>query len=230
MAPTTLQAAATYLRARGWFADQPASLQQLILRSAKLLNVAAGKIVYRQGDPPSGLFGICSGRLKFSYTHRSGKEIIAGFGSSGQWFGEVSMIDALPRHNTVTAVSSTTLVQIPQKQFDEIVTKEPKVVRNFSTLLCSNFRFNLFFHDDVLMQPPLIRLANLLSLLVQVDFKQGHRKDIVLEISQGQLASMIGLSRQTTNRLLQHLKEKNLIELQYGAIIVLDVPGLSKTS
>ena len=130
----------------------------------------------------------------------------------------------------MTAVSSTTLVQIPQKQFDEIVTKEPKVVRNFSTLLCSNFRFNSFFHDDVLMQPPLIRLANLLSLLVQVDFKQGHKKDIVLEISQGQLASMIGLSRQTTNRLLQHLKEKNLIELQYGAIIVLDVPGLSKTS
>lgn len=226
MAPDTLQAAAAHLCVRGWFAGQPASLQQIILHRAILLKVPAGKIIYRQGDPPTGLFGICSGRVKFSYTLQSGKEIVAGFGASGMWFGEVSMIDGLPRHHAATAASATTLVQIPRKQFDEIVTKEPALVRNFATLLCNNLRKVLFFHDEVNSQPPLIRLAQLLSLLAQGDVQPGDKKDIVLEISQSQLASMIGLSRQTTNKLLQHLKERRLIEIQYGAIIVLNAREL----
>lgn len=230
MAPNTLQAAATSLCARGWFAEQPASLQQIILRSAILVNVPAGRIIYRQGDPPSGLFGISSGRVKFSYTLQSGNEIVAGFAASGMWFGEVSMIDGLPRHHAATAASATTLVQIPPKQFDEIVSKEPTLFRNFSTLLCNNLRHILFFHDEVITQPPLIRLAQLLSLLVQGDVGRGDKKDIVLEISQSQLASMIGLSRQTTNKLLQQLKEKRLIELQYGVVIVLNARGLQRMS
>src|SRR5664279_6288094 len=138
MTSKALQAATTQLSARGWFADLPAALQRLILGDAKLLNVPSGKIIYRQGDPPNGLFGICSGRIKYSYTLLSGKEIVSGFGTSGIWFGEVTTIDALPRHHTASAESESTLVQISEKQFEAIIVAQPAYIMNFATLLCRN--------------------------------------------------------------------------------------------
>lgn len=226
MTPKALQAATTQLSARGWFADLPEALQRLILVDAKLLKVPPGKIIYRQGDPPNGLFGICSGKIKYSYTLPSGKEIVSGFGTPGIWFGEVTMIDTRPRHHTASAESVSTLVQITEKQFNAIIAAQPAYIMNFAGLLCRNMRRLLFFNDEIIMQPPRMRLTRLLSKLIQGDVRQGRKKDIVLEISQQQLASMIDLSRQTVNVILRHLQKERLIEVQYGAIIVLDAARL----
>ncbi|MDP3491690.1 MAG: Crp/Fnr family transcriptional regulator [Hyphomonadaceae bacterium] len=226
MRSKTPQALTTQLGARGWFAELPASLQQLILGEANLLNVPSGKIIYRQGDPPNGLFGICSGRIKYTYTHLSGKEIVSGFGSAGGWFGEVSMIDALPRHHTTSAVSEASLLQVSPRQFDALIAAQPGLMKNFASLLCGNMRRQMFFNGEVMMQPPRIRLRRLLSHLAQGDVRQGREKDIVLEINQEQMASMIDLSRQTVNESLRLLQKQGLIEIQYGAIIILDAARL----
>lgn len=228
MTEKALQAAATVLRARGWFAEQPAALQQLILRDATVLRLPAGKTVYRHGDAPNGLFGLAAGRIKFSYGLRNGREVLSGFVAAGSWFGEVSMFDGLPRHHTAEIVSDAMLLKVSSEQFNAIVLHQAGFASNFATILCLNLRQMLIYLDEIILQPPLTRLARLLSLMTQSDVKLGHERDIVIEISQAQLASMIGLSRQSVNQLLGDLKSRGVIEIKYGAVIVLSAAKLQQ--
>ena len=48
----------------------------------------------------------------------------------------------------------------------------------------------------------------------------------VLAVTQEELALMIGISRQTTNQILNELKSRRVLRLQRGALEILDLPAL----
>jgi CRP/FNR family transcriptional regulator, cyclic AMP receptor protein len=59
---------------------------------------------------------------------------------SGDYFGEISMIDGKPRSATVTAVEPTTTLAIPHQDFDKLLSDDPDFARGLLVNLCARLR------------------------------------------------------------------------------------------
>src|SRR4029078_3305188 len=59
---------------------------------------------------------------------------------SGDYFGEISMIDGKPRSATVTAVEPMTTLAIPHQDFERLLADEPDFARGLLVNLCARVR------------------------------------------------------------------------------------------
>jgi CRP-like cAMP-binding protein len=103
------------------------SLQQhqvrLLIEDAELRRVAAGDLVFRQGDPGHELFVIVSGKVAVM-----APEEIARLGE-GSFFGEIALLTDRGRTATVRACINTELLTIPRPTFARLLARSPEVLK-----------------------------------------------------------------------------------------------------
>src|SRR4051812_41228964 len=98
----------------GWFGALPVDVRVQMLAQADLVRLRPGEMLFRQGDAPSGLYGLVSGTLKMSSLREDGREAILAVLEQGIWFGEISLIDDLPRTHDATAVGPVDVLVLPR--------------------------------------------------------------------------------------------------------------------
>ncbi len=96
---------------------------------------APGTILLTEGDSGKEMYLILDGEV----TVTIGNFEVAKIGA-GQFFGELSMIDGLPRSATVTALTECTLLVIDSKNFETIIKAEPKVAIVLLETVIKRFR------------------------------------------------------------------------------------------
>ena len=100
-----------------WFGALPLADREALLRYAELLYLRPGEMLFRQGDAPSGFYGVLSGTLKISSLREDGREAILVWLEAGNWMGEISQIDRLPRTHDATALVAASVLVVPQPVF-----------------------------------------------------------------------------------------------------------------
>lgn len=100
-------------------------------------HVAAGTVVIREGDDPDDLFVAVRGRLSVSVT---GRGVIRELGS-GDYFGEIGLLEKIPRTATVTAIEDAAFYRIPGDTFlslvNEGLTQRSTLVQNLQARLAA---------------------------------------------------------------------------------------------
>jgi len=95
-----------------------------IAQLAEEIEVPAGRVLIRQGDPGREAFVIRDGRAKA--TVRGKKSVQLG---PGECFGEMALLDAAPRSATVTAESDMRLLVLDSRQFSTLLEDQPNIGR-----------------------------------------------------------------------------------------------------
>ncbi len=204
-----------------WFASIPEDLQQLLLSHLRVRHLKAGHRIHAKGEDGLGFYGICSGRVKICQYMESGKIMLLALLEAGNWFGEISMFDDLPRTHDAYAQSPTTLAVLPKAQFHQLLKTHPTLYPHFARLLCMRVRSAFQFIDSsatLSLRQQLIR--RLVLLMTSYGQTPESQVNVELQVSQEVLAQMINASRQTTNQLLNELKAEGLIELGYGKLLI----------
>lgn len=81
------------------------------------ITVAAGEMVIRQGDPADAFYVIIAGRLGVSSITDDGRVVTAPSMTDGAWFGELGLLERVPRTATVVAETQTSLLRLDGEQF-----------------------------------------------------------------------------------------------------------------
>lgn len=215
-----LPLATTILSRRGWLSEQPARLRATILESVRVRRFDSGGALFRHGEPPEGVFGLVSGRVKFRISTREGRELVQGLMGAGGWFGEVSLFDGEPRAQDAIALGQTVAVLFPVERFRAMTESHPEYLRNFAQIMTRNLRAMTTFAYEVASAPPSARIERLLGFLLQHELAQAHDSPVVLDVGQEVLAAVAGLSRQTVNRELNRLAASGVVECRYGRVVV----------
>lgn len=216
--------AALLMRGR-WFAGLPVDLQQRILAGARQRSFAKGDVIGLEGRQPGALMVVLAGLVKLVRQAGHGDEALLYVCEPGFWFGEYAVLTNEPTLVSVVAKTKVRLLVLSKAEFDRIIEAEPRYYRAFATLALRRMAATLkaFIHSSSL--EPASRLRSQLALLYQLK-RDGC--DVVapveLPYSQSDLASIVGVSRQTMNGLLQALVAKGVIELGFGRVRVLS-PG-----
>jgi CRP/FNR family cyclic AMP-dependent transcriptional regulator len=189
---------------------------------------ARGEIIFHEGDPGQVLYLVKSGQVRIFVNGLDGSETsVILFGRAGDIFGELAIIDGLPRSATAIAMDATVVYTIDREDFRRHMRQYPQLALNFMRELTRKVRYNTRQMDTLSSLPVPQRLARKLMELAQ-DYGRVESDGVVInmQLTQGQLASLIGATRESTNKSLRDFRLREWIEVQKGHITILDPEAL----
>jgi len=227
MNPDRRQALDPVLKVGHWFDGLPAALQEEILDHSVERSFAAGQMISPQDAPPQGLFLLLKGQARFEQWASPDASILFHIGDPGLWFGELALLlDGV----TAVAVSAHTDVRtllLPVQEFERIVEEEPRYYRCFARLALERSALYLRLLAQSQSLSPMARLRARLADIAEIRARESRCEGVVeVDITQADLATMVGASRQTVNRLLRQLADSGLIAYSFRRIRILDPAGL----
>jgi CRP-like cAMP-binding protein len=215
------------LRTGSWFRSLPAHLQDLIVCCSLIRAYARGEPIVTEGAPAEGMFAVLEGHVRVMRRTADAHEVLLHVGEAGFWFGDYGTMAGAPSVGSVVADASVRALFLSVPQFEHIVKEEPRYFRAFAGLLFERyallFRYMGDAHSLAREQWLHVRLADMAAM------QRGdspHSDAVSIALSQADLASMIGVSRQTLNSLLHRLEARGLIEVGYRSVRVLDEDSL----
>lgn len=188
-----------------------------------------GDSLFRKGEEGHSLYMITSGKIKIIRQSRDGDEVILAVLSAGDFCGEMSLLDSLPRSADAIAIEETHIYGLNRKDFIVFVMNNETAVKAILSALSKRLRKADDFLEDIFF---LNVAARLVKKLIELAGSNGFREEdggpIKLSVTQKDLAGMIGATRESVNKELRSLREKNLIGLSGNAILIQDMEGLQK--
>ncbi|CAN5770262.1 Crp/Fnr family transcriptional regulator [soil metagenome] len=210
-----------------WFGALPLGDRTLMLESAEMRSLHAGEMLFRQGDAPGGLYALVEGRLKMSTLSEDGKEAIFVVMESGTWFGEISLIDHLPRTHDATALTTALVLVLQQQVFDTLMQRQG-FANAIASMLAARIRLLYGIVEDATLRSTHARIARRLLLLAHGDASMARNGRPKVPVSQEALAMMLGISRQTLSKELKLLVQQDIISLGYRCIEILSQEKLTR--
>ena len=219
----------TQLETTPWFRGLSVELRDYLVRHASLVTLERGEFLYRRGEQSYGLYAVLGGALAIGTVGVDGKEALLAVLGPTAWVGEISLFDGLPRPNNASAFSRTLLLHVPETALKELLDATPRYWRDFALLLAQRLRVSFDNAEAMTLLPAAQRVANRL-LTIAGGYGGLNAAQSRIRLSQDSLASMVSLSRQTTNQLLKNLESQRIVSLKSGEITILDFDRLRAAS
>jgi len=212
-------------------AVEPArKLIQKIREVGREASFEKGAILFEQGQKANGIYLILQGAVKLSVASPEGKALILGFAGAGSVLVLPENVLEVPCEKSATSAERTTVLFLRRDIFLRLLREDAEIALETAELISQRFL-------ELLEELKTIGLAeSALQKLVSfvLGFRPGQRKnDLTIRLpgaSQEDLAGMIGLSRETTSRLLSRLKAGNILYWAHSTLVIQNLPALEKMS
>ena len=180
-----------------------------------------GMSIYCEGNNSNHVFYIVSGEVKTSKNNETGKELITGIYKKHNFFGFTSFIKNKAYDENAVALKKTILQKITKQEILNLVKQNPQIAINFMDLLSENLEQ---------VKDQLIHLAydsvrkKTADALLQLNLK--NKKEYPINISRSDLASIIGIAKETLIRTLTDFKEETIIKTARSSIEIISFEKL----
>ncbi len=198
----------------------PEEIEQMA-RLTPYKRFTAGEIVYHMEDPADALYFIRDGMVKISMYFPNGKEMILGLLGKYDIFGELLLLESERRPNQAEAVTDTTLIVMPEMEFQRLLQQQPRIAMKFIQVMSTRLWQAQQWQAEVGAFDAPGRLANLLLRLAG-DFGVVSDRGTVIDLTltQQDLAKMIGATRETVSHCLARLLEFGAVRRRRSPITV----------
>jgi CRP/FNR family transcriptional regulator, cyclic AMP receptor protein len=209
-----------------WWAAIGEAAQQQLRSDIGERSIAVGASLGHHGETQHHWYGVLEGLLKWSINAADGRTVTLGGQSVGSWFGEGTLLRGRPRQADLVALRASRVAMLPFETFDWLRRTQPAF--NEFLLQQINERLHWFmgnFAAHRLLDADRLVARALLGLVHPLLNPRGER---YLTISQEELANLATVSRQRCNESLVAMKRNGLLQLDYGAVRVLDLAALQQ--
>jgi CRP-like cAMP-binding protein len=201
-----------------------------VARTLRRRRFRRNEVIFHQGDPGDALHVVTSGSVKVVLPSAEGEEAIIATLRPGDFFGELSLLDSAPRSATVVALEPAETMALPRTVFHELLDADPGLRDALLAGLAHELR-SLTRHVEELHFLDLAgRLAMRLSRLARDSDPVSKEVRLNWPYTQSDLASMIGGTRQSVNKLLSGLVEDGLVLIERETLIIPDVDALVRSA
>ncbi|MFT2092409.1 Crp/Fnr family transcriptional regulator [Paraglaciecola sp. 2405UD69-4] len=214
-----------------WFASLPSELADTLVNRSKIKHLKDKQLLHKKNDVADGFHCVLNGRIRVSNFTLEGKELVLTWILPSSWFGEISLIDGLPRTHDAHAEGATSILKLSNKDFQLMRQQYPSWQQAITELLCQRVRSTFSLIDEtgcLSLKGLLCKRLSLMHKGIQQQSQQSAGNKLM--ISQDSLAQLINSSRQTINKILQALQVEQILEVHYGYIVILDPAKLEESS
>jgi CRP/FNR family cyclic AMP-dependent transcriptional regulator len=193
---------------------------------AVVRDVHLGEPVYRLGDQALEMYQLLAGSVQTCNYSLDGKEVITGQFKPGDCFGEMGLIDGLPRVSFTLATSDSRVRVIAKADFDEFYQRYPEFSHQINIMLCRRIRMLYSLAEDAQLLSLHQRLARTLHRLSYSHGNRDDRGELCIDTSHEELGRLLGASRQSISKELKSLEREGCIAIRYGKIHIVDLDAL----
>jgi CRP/FNR family transcriptional regulator, cyclic AMP receptor protein len=199
-------------------AEERARLAAL-LRSRRY---ARGEVIFLEGDEGTALCLIAEGRIRIQLTGTDGREVVINVYGPGDFFGELAMLDGEPRSADAIAQEASRVFWLQRDDFIAFLDSHPRAAMTMLASLSRRVRHTTRVVQDATFRDVPSRLAR---VLLDLAARNGEAVEpgirIESRLTQGELAAMVGASRETVNRALRGFEERGWIRWEANRILIL---------
>lgn len=171
-----------------------------------------GEYVFMEGQEREAVYFICRGLIKVSKVDEEGSEHIVNILSKGQMFPHIGFFQDGPYPGTAQVIETSVLLSIRCLQFDALLMKYPDIMRKVIRVMGKRI---------LMLQAKLQELAlfdshdRVIALLRHFAEEHGHVQPdgvhVKLPITHGEMAHMIGMTRESVNRVWNQLRRDGVL-------------------
>lgn len=196
-----------------------------LARIAIRRSYARDEAIISEGEEAKGFFVILTGRVRIYKLSPEGKEQILHIMEDGDPFGEVTVFAGSSFPAYADAIEESSILFFPRRAFVGLMRKDPDLSINILAVMSKRLRlFSSIIEALSLKEVP----GRLATHILSLSGKRGESDDILLEMSKGQLASLLGTIPETLSRIITKMQKRGLLRSEGAKITILDRSGLTR--
>lgn len=200
-------------------ADDVAALD----RALRTERFETGVVLFKQGLPSKAAYILRTGEVELVST-RGRKKITLGVAREGEVLGDVSLLCGTPYSFSAIARTPGSALRLPGEDLIPLLKRHPAIALRW--LMSAVQRVDRTTRRLVEMTGQDLRGRVLAFLADELRARGMTEGESIVPIGQETLASMVGASRQSVNRLLGTLRDEGLLEAGYGRLTIRDAEQL----
>lgn len=114
------------LRQFGLFGAVPDQVLEFLSQKLVVMHPEPGHVVFREGDPARDMFVVMQGECEVLKRSQAGVDVRVALLGSGDWFGEMSILDVQPRSASVRVVAPSRVLRISASDLDALYRHDVK--------------------------------------------------------------------------------------------------------
>jgi CRP-like cAMP-binding protein len=203
----------------GWLARQTPDFRKAFLERVSLRKFQAGTPIYRAGAPPSGMFGLVVGQWSLQVPP---SDVMISVQGPGRWAGDAAALRRRPTMISIRAITDCRALHLSQPDFDQLM-RDPDCCRTVAALTAEGLGEAVTVVSNLVQPNGELRVAQRLLTFIGL---YGDDRRVFTDVSQADLATMCGLSRQTLNKVLKSFQDAGIIATAYRRLEILNVKAL----
>ena len=185
--------------------------------------------IFHQGDPGTGVFVLVSGTVKVTVTSEKGDEMVLVTLEPPATFGELSIIDGLERSATVETLEETSVLMVARDPLLALMDEDPALTKGMLRSLGSLVRRLTDRAADFVFLDLHARVAKLLLQLADARGEQTEEGTVLdLHLTQGDIAQMVGGSRQSVNQIIRSFENRGYLEVHRKVVVLKSLDMLAR--
>jgi CRP-like cAMP-binding protein len=213
----------------GAFGYLPDEDVQSLMQWSNVRPLKRREVMVRQGDPGGTVMLVLEGYLKSFRTLADGREVVLDIIGPGECFGEMTAINRSAHDADVSALTRCRVLSIDGRKYRQVLERRPESLLEILRAVGERLERATENLVDARGRTAPIRLARILLQLARVQ-SLGERNPagIQLRLSQGELGSMTGLTRESVNKILGIWRDEGWLQLTAGVVTMIDCEALSR--
>ncbi len=217
------------LREAGFFCELPKDSLKELERIKYASGYPQGAVLFVEGQPPRGVYIVCSGRVKLSTTSRDGKTLILRIAQAGEVLGLHATVSGKPYELTAETLQPSQLDFIKREEFLRFLQNHGDACLNAAKHLSENCQDAYEMIRSLgLSHSVSEKMARLLLEWAADGEETNEGVRIKVSLTHEEMAQLIGTSRETVTRVLGEFRDKQLAQLRGSTLLIKNRPALEK--
>jgi CRP/FNR family cyclic AMP-dependent transcriptional regulator len=193
------------------------------------VELARGERLFDEGDVGDRLYVVLDGKIKLTRTSADGRENLISLVGPGEMFGELSLFDPRPRTMSASAVTDVRLAALAHEDLRSWLSGHPDVALHLLAALARRLRRTNEVMSDLVFTDVPGRVAKaLLDLAARFGIQQDDGLQVNHDLTQEELAQLVGASRETVNKALADFVARGWIQLHPKSVLLIDTERMRK--
>ncbi|MFC3798350.1 Crp/Fnr family transcriptional regulator [Cohnella sp. GCM10012308] len=183
-----------------------------ISRIARRRSIPAGSILFQEKDPGNVFYVVLSGSIKLFTRSAGGDEKVLSVVAGGDSFGELALLDGLPRSASARTLEPSLVLEIASDDFMRLLETHFDITKGILAELSRRLRqTNEHVSDLTFLDDRTRVLKNLINLANQHGKRDGIFIRIHLALNYDELSQLAGVSKQVLSEVLRELEAKGVL-------------------
>ena len=197
--------------------------------AATPVELSRGDRLFAEGEAGDQLYVVLDGKVKLTRAAPDGRENLVRVHGPGEMFGELSMFDPGPRDSSAIAVTDARLAAMAHRDMRNWLTRRPEVAFQLLRALAEQLRRITDVYTDLVFTDVPGRVAKaLLELADRFGASQQDGVQVNHDLTQEELAQLVGASRETVNKALADFVGRGWIQLSAKSVLLIDPERLRR--